>query len=167
MNGEHHASRPFNLYSFTYRRVCLPPSSHFPYTTAHARLTTWPLGTLKAPTTNSDSDLFAHLRLNTLMLRRLSSNPQLSFERLLSFTYNHACIVRAICVSLTDVGRPSLRPRNVNATPKATSRQSGGKMLGHFRGRSSTAPGSIDNTHRSILFGQPNASHPTPILDVL
>jgi hypothetical protein len=117
------------------------------------------LPTTKTVTSSPTSDSIHY------MLRRLSSNPQLSFEPLLSFTYcyNHACIARAICVSLTDpVFGPAMSMRRPRPPPGNLV-----VMLGHFRGRSSTAQGSIDNTHRSILFGQPNASHPTPILDVL
>jgi hypothetical protein len=123
MNGEHHASCPFNLYSFTYRRVCLPPSSHFPYATAQARLATWLLGTLKAPTTNEDSDLFAHLRLNTLHAAPPIIESSIEF-RAFTFFYTQSRLHCARNLRVTD--KPSLRPRNVNATPKAASRQSGG-----------------------------------------
>jgi hypothetical protein len=117
------------------------------------------IGTLKAPTTRrqTDRDLLANLRLNTLHAAPHPSH-QSSLRSVLAFAiYLH--YARNMRVT---AAKPSLRPRNVNATPRASPSHLL-VMLGHFRGRSSTAPGFDRYIHRRILFGQPNASPPTPI----
>jgi hypothetical protein len=118
------------------------------------------IGTLKAPTTRrgqTDRDLVANIRLNTLHAAPHPSR-QLSLRSVLTFAI---CLHYARNMRVT-AAKPSLRPRNVNATPRASPSHLL-VMLGHFCGRSSTAPGFDRYLHRSILYGQPNASSPTPI----